>query len=109
MYDRATYMNQIWMWIAAYGVYFLHTLLSELFTGRTLGKWIFGLRVTTLDGARPRPMALLIRNFVRVLEFHLLLPLIVIVFSPLNQRIGDMAAGTVVLADETPARADEED
>jgi uncharacterized RDD family membrane protein YckC len=107
-YDRATYMSQIWLWIAAYAVYFLHTLLSELFSGRTLGKWIFGLRVTKLDGTRPTALQFLIRNFVRVLEFHLLLPLIVIIFSPLKQRIGDMAAGTVVLADEVPAREEDE-
>jgi uncharacterized RDD family membrane protein YckC len=109
LYDRANYLDQIWMWIAAYAVYFLHTLISELVTGRTLGKWIFGLRVTKLDGTRPTAMQFLIRNFIRVLEFHLLLPLIVIVFSPLNQRIGDMAAGTVVLADDVPVREEEDD
>jgi uncharacterized RDD family membrane protein YckC len=43
-----------------------------------------------------------------VLEFHLLLPLIVIVFSPLHQRIGDMAAGTIVVADDLPAREEDE-
>ncbi|MBC8107788.1 MAG: RDD family protein [Anaerolineae bacterium] len=109
LYDRATYLNRIWLWIGAYAVYFLHTLISELLTGRTLGKWIFGLRVTKLDGTRPRPMAFLVRNFVRVLEFHLLLPLIVIVFSPLHQRIGDMAAGTIVVADDLPAREEDKD
>jgi len=51
LYDRTAYIGQIWMWVGAYAVYFLHTLISELITGRTLGKWIFGLRVTKLKCA----------------------------------------------------------
>jgi uncharacterized RDD family membrane protein YckC len=89
-----------WLLAGAMFVYLLHTAASETLTTRTLGKWLMGLRVVRLDGGTPDPAALLIRNFLRVMDVGLFgVPLVLIIFSPLRQRIGDFAAGTVVVRD----------
>jgi uncharacterized RDD family membrane protein YckC len=81
---------------AAIALYLLHTTVSELLTGgRTVGKWLFGLTVVTLDGAEPTAGQVLVRNLLRVLDL-LLFPLL-LVLLPLRQRSADMAAGTVVV------------
>jgi uncharacterized RDD family membrane protein YckC len=86
------------------GVYLLHTTLSEVFTDRTLGKWLFGLRVVTVEGTRPNFLQLIIRNILRVLDL-LWFPLILVVISPLRQRSADIAAGTMVVRREDAAAA----
>jgi len=79
-------------------LYLLHTTLIETIFGRSLGKMCLGLRVISIDGTRPSTGALLIRNLLRVIDVGLaLLPLGVILFSPLRQRTGDVAAGTLVV------------
>ena len=58
----------------------------------------FGLRVVNLDGSRVRPRAAMLRNILRVVDLTLaLFPLVMIFLSPLRQRIGDVAAGTLVV------------
>jgi uncharacterized RDD family membrane protein YckC len=59
-----------------------------------------GLRVETLDGSPYSPTKAFIRNLLRVIDalpFLYLLGLIVMVSSKRKQRLGDMAAGTVVV------------
>jgi uncharacterized RDD family membrane protein YckC len=83
-------------------VYLLHTTLSEIFTDRTLGKWLFGLQVVTVEGTAPNFLQLIIRNILRVLDL-LWFPLILVVISPLRQRSADIAAGTMVVRREDAA------
>jgi uncharacterized RDD family membrane protein YckC len=83
---------------ASVSVYLLHTALGEMFAGRSLGKWLMGLRVVNLTGERPNKLLLLLRNLLRVIDIGLLfVPLIVVLLSPLRQRTGDVAAGTLVV------------
>ena len=84
-------------------IYFLVVLayyfVMEAATGKTLGKMMMGLRVQALDGAYT-PMKAFIRNLLRIIDglpVFYLLGLIVMVSSKRKQRIGDMAAGTVVV------------
>ena len=73
--------------------------VMEAATGKTLGKMLMGLRVQALDGAYT-PMKSFIRNLLRIIDglpVFYLLGLIVMVSSKRKQRIGDMAAGTVVV------------
>jgi uncharacterized RDD family membrane protein YckC len=97
--------------IAGFAVYLLHTTVSELIFRRTLGKWIFGLAVVDLHGERPKAGAILIRNALRVVDIALmlpfLLPILLVLFSPLGQRAGDAAAGTVVIDLRAPKMTDE--
>jgi len=75
--------------------------------GRTLGKRFMHIRVVREDGSRVGVLDSVIRNIVRAID---LMPgtyavgIISMMFSGTSQRLGDMAAGTVVIADEPPAR-----
>lgn len=79
--------------------YPLHTAIGELVAGRSLGKLLCGLRVCDVSGGAAKPGAILVRNFVRVPDVLLVFPLAFILLSPLRQRVGDMAAGTIVVRD----------
>jgi len=99
---------------AGVGCYLLLTTMLELLLGRSLGKLLTGTRVAALDGRPASPAAVLIRNLLRVVDLFLLFPVVFVVFSPLRQRIGDMAAGTIVVRNSAPVpppaerRGDEE-
>lgn len=75
--------------------------------GRTLGKRFMHIRVVREDGSRVGVLDSVIRNIVRAID---LMPgtyavgIISMMLSGTSQRLGDMAAGTVVIADEPPAR-----
>ncbi len=66
-----------------------------LMDGQTLGKRAVGLRVVTRSGARPGAAAFLIRNCVRTID--LLVGVLLMAFDPLNRRLGDRLAGTLVV------------
>ena len=96
---------------AGVGTYLLLTTVMELLIGRSVGKLIAGTRIAALDGRRPTPSAILIRNLLRVADL-LIFPLGFVILSPLRQRLGDMAAGTIVIradAPEPPPRRSDED
>jgi uncharacterized RDD family membrane protein YckC len=100
-------VESVQMWIAyfvAVGVYLLHTTLSEVFTGRTIGKFIFGLKTVTIEGTTPHAGQFVIRNLLRVIDL-IWFPLTLVLISPLRQRSADVAAGTMVVrnAPQEPA------
>jgi uncharacterized RDD family membrane protein YckC len=73
-------------------------LVPEALSGQTIGKKIMGLRVVSLAG----PLTwgkVAIRTILRIVDafpVFYLVGIITIAVSKKNQRIGDMAAGTVV-------------
>lgn len=76
-------------------------LFETVLRGRTLGKMAMGLRVVTAEGAPVRFRHSAVRAIVGVVDF-LLPPLgpvavVSVLLSPDNQRLGDLAAGTIVL------------
>ena len=77
------------------------TLFEVFGGGRTLGKRATGLRVVTDGGGQVGLRASLIRNIIRLVETSLAyLPAIVSVLATCNnQRLGDLAAGTLVVRD----------
>jgi uncharacterized RDD family membrane protein YckC len=77
--------------------YLLHTLIFELIFGWSIGKKLADLRVVMADGAKPTAKALLIRNLLRVVDLALPLAMLLVVISPLHQRVGDVAAETIVV------------
>lgn len=87
----------LWSGVA---VYIAHTMVAELLTGRSAGKWVCRLRVERLDGSPPQAWDIVLRNLMRVVDV-LGVALIFVVFSPFRQRIGDAAARTVVVVDKT--------
>lgn len=92
--------------LVAIGLFVFHTMLSELFTGRTLGKRIMGLRVTNLRGQPPHLWQVLARNILKALDLIALPLLLLPIIGPNHQRLGDLVARTVVTmpAEEPPER-----
>ena len=81
------------------GYFFVSELASG---GRTLGKSAMGLRVMRLDGRSADVTALAVRNIVRIIDMTGI-GVLVMFFHPLSRRLGDLAAGTVVVRERTHA------
>lgn len=88
-------------------IYFLyHPVLELAMRGRTPGKRIAGIRIVTRSGGTPATTALLIRNIFRLIDSLPALYMIGLIacFVTANRiRIGDMAAGTLLVLDDTAA------
>ncbi len=77
--------------------WFYHVLFEISPWGATVGKKVFGLRVVDEAGGGVTLGQAMIRNFIRGAEIMLpLIPLIAF-FHPRFQRLGDLAAGTLVV------------
>jgi uncharacterized RDD family membrane protein YckC len=80
-------------------------IVGEVFgNGRTWGKRWMGLRVVRDDGSRVRAGDSVIRNLLRladVLPGNYAVGMFAILFTRQHKRLGDLAAGTVVIRDET--------
>lgn len=95
--------------IAQFAFESLYFIAFELLTGgRSVGKAIVGLRVC-LDGGLPvTPSATLMRNLLRivdVLPVYYLTGLVSMIVSREGKRLGDHAAGTVVIRLDRPPAA----
>lgn len=84
-------------------VFFGYFIIFEaMWNGRTPGKKALGIRVVR-DGGYPLDWgASLVRNLIRIVEATVgfyAISVLVAVFSPQNKRVGDFAAGTIVIRD----------
>jgi len=94
----------------ALAIYFLyHPLVEMAMRGRTPGKRMAGVRIVTRQGDTPSILALMIRNGFRLIDS---LPalygvgLCATIFSAQRVRLGDLAAGTLLVQDgDTEAKA----
>ena len=93
--------------LPALAIYFLyHPLLEVLMRGRTPGKRIAGVRLVTQSGGTPSTGALLIRNVFRVIDalpVCYVVGLVATLVTERRVRIGDLAAGTVLVHDHASA------
>ncbi|MCO8121409.1 RDD family protein [Stieleria sp. TO1_6] len=100
--------------------WFYGTILEAYFNGRTVGKWLCGIRVIEVDGRPVSPRSALLRNLLRVADMapvaaiHTWNPdipplyviptgiigLVSMTMTQRMQRLGDLAAGTMVVVDE---------
>lgn len=82
-----------------------YSLICEtLFQGRTLGKYVRKTRVVMADGSAPTIGALAIRWMLEVVDLWVFcIGFIFILCSRRHQRLGDMAAGTLVVKDSLDA------
>lgn len=78
------------------GIYFLYFIVCEAVWGMTLGKMSSHLRVIRKDGGKIYWWQAVIRAIFSIIDYN---PIgaIVIWVTPLKQRIGDLAAGTLVV------------
>ena len=93
--------------LPAAAIYFLYHYVLELaMRGRTPGKRAAGVHIVTRDGGAPGAGALLTRNVFRLIDS---LPicygvgLVAVALTREHLRIGDMAAGTLLVYERTAA------
>lgn len=99
---------------------FYGTVLETYFNGRTIGKWACGIRVIDIDGGPITGKRAFLRNLIRVADLApyaaltqfneeippvFLIPtgmigLVSMIVTRRLQRLGDLAAGTMVIVDE---------
>lgn len=90
----------VFLIIFAYDIVF-----ETLNHGRTIGKHAAGIRVVGRSGEPVRFLASAVRNIARVLDFlpvFYLVGTISIIATARDQRVGDLAAGTLVMRDRFP-------
>jgi len=100
--------------------WFYGALMETYFNGRTIGKWMFGIRVIDVDGCPITGRQAIVRNLLRIADLApmstlpqiasempptLFIPtgifgLICVICTRRMQRLGDISAGTMVIVDE---------
>jgi uncharacterized RDD family membrane protein YckC len=103
-------LYQAAMTILFFGLQIGYAMACEwLWRGQTLGKRLLRLRVVDESGLRLAPSQVVIRNLLRFVDSLPLLYLvggIACLISPRGQRLGDLAANTVVVRGLTPIQYD---
>ena len=94
--------------LLAIAIYLAHTTLCELISGRTLGKFVVGLQVVAVDGKPARIGAIFVRNLLRVIDVFPVPLALLILTSPMRQRLGDLLAGTIVIVGPRGEENDED-
>ena len=95
--DIAVAFNVLLYFFVSIGYYIL---LEMVWRGQTLGKRMMKLRVIDANGLKLKPSQFVLRNLLRFVDS---LPVLYFVggfcalVSPRSQRLGDLAAGTVVV------------
>jgi len=88
-------------------IYFLyHPVVEIMMRGRTPGKRMAGVRILNRDGGAPSTTALLLRNVFRLVDSlpaTYLVGLTTCFLTRQRVRIGDMAAGTLLVLDDEAA------
>ncbi len=87
-------------------VLIIYSTVAEVFWGRTFGKALLRLRVVDVKGEQPATWRLIVRNLVKVFELvHflvLLIPMVLMMMTGKQQRLGDVLGGTYVIVDAVP-------
>ncbi len=94
--------------LIAYCPVLVYHLVCELtMNGQSIGKKIMGIKVISETGSRPAVHQFLIRWLLRSVDFGISMGmggLLSVLLNPKGQRLGDMAAGTIVI--KTQQRTD---
>jgi uncharacterized RDD family membrane protein YckC len=86
--------------VGSFAVLLGYPIVAEAFGGRTLGKAAMGIAVVSSDGTPCTFVAAVVRNVVRLVDALpgvYLVGYISILATRRNQRVGDLAAGTLVV------------
>jgi uncharacterized RDD family membrane protein YckC len=91
----AVFIIVLYVLLLSYGLFF-----EAFWKGQTPGKWLVGIRVIRENGSPVSFTAAGIRNFLAladVLPMFFLFGSVIIMLTSRRQRLGDMAAGTIVI------------
>lgn len=101
-------LTDMWPGAIVVGCFFVYTCIAEMFTGKTLGKHMLGLRVVNMKGDPPDMWQILGRCLFKI--FDLIVPLLIIlaILSPFRQRLGDLVARTVVVGNKPVEETDKQ-
>jgi uncharacterized RDD family membrane protein YckC len=95
--------------VVAFCTYWGYYIFGEVFrNGRTWGKRVMGIRVVRDDGSRVGVLDSVVRNIVRIVDLLPATYAVGVVSMLLNRdakRLGDMAAGTVVIDEPVESTA----
>lgn len=89
----------IFIWWTGYFVFF-----EIIYSGKTPGKKIVGIRVLRTDGSRISLLDSCVRNVLRavdMLPFGYMLAIVTMLFEQYNRRLGDLVANTIVIYDRS--------
>ncbi|MBI3271602.1 MAG: RDD family protein [Planctomycetes bacterium] len=89
-----------WVLLGCHFLTLVYFILCEGRFGQTVGKWSVGIEVVRLDGSRISWFQSIFRNLVRCLDgmdLRVLLGLLFLLSTERSQRLGDLAARTIVL------------
>lgn len=86
-----------WQLLVA-GLMSAYGFVTESLWGRTIGKQLLGLHVVSMTGGRAAWHQILLRNILRPLDMSIrgAVGLFLVLWSPRNQRIGDIIGDTLV-------------
>jgi len=92
-------------WVFVYVGYFIalffYFILMEIMSsGQTVGKKALGIKVVRLDGKEPKWSDVVLRSVLQVVDIIFsggIIGILLIKTTPRNQRLGDLAANTVVI------------
>lgn len=87
-------VNILLGFVAFWGYYIMFELL---WNGQSPGKRILGLRAVRQGGLPINTTASLVRNLLRAIDVLLMVGVVVMLFDRSSRRLGDLAAGTLVI------------
>ncbi|MBM2812570.1 MAG: hypothetical protein HW416_3329 [Chloroflexi bacterium] len=81
-------------------------LFEVMWNGQTPGKRWLGLRVVRADGQSINTTASLVRNLLRAVDSIMLIGVLVMLIDRASRRLGDLAAGSLVVHEPRPLARD---
>ncbi|MHB1627099.1 MAG: RDD family protein [Bacilli bacterium] len=106
MATPANYEIALYILLLVFLPLFYYVLFEGLWGGQTLGKRFTKLRVVSYSGQSISFFSALVRNIVRIVDFlpsGYLIGMVCMLLTKREQRLGDLAAGTVVIIDRQAA------
>lgn len=100
--DQTIDENVIWIlyvFVCMLPSYFYAIICSVLNNGQSIGKRVMNMRVVKKDGSRPGVGAYILRWLLMIIDGPLMsgFGLLIMLMNKNNQRLGDLAAGTIVI------------